>query len=43
MPTWKPGDTIPLGQRTLRVVEVRDHYGDQPPSLIVEDMVELAS
>ena len=23
-PLWRPGDTIPLGARALRVVEVRD-------------------
>ena len=27
---WKPGDTIPLGRRTLRVVGIRDDEGDQP-------------
>jgi hypothetical protein len=37
---WRSGDTIPLGQRTLRVVEVRDDYADQPPALVVEDMAE---
>ena len=35
--TWNPGDTIPLGGRTLRVVGVRDDDADQPPALIVED------
>jgi hypothetical protein len=34
--TWKAGDTIPLGGRTLRVVEVRDDDADQPPRLVVE-------
>jgi hypothetical protein len=24
VPNWRPGDTIPLGRRTLRVVHVRD-------------------
>ena len=24
VPDWRPGDTIPLGHRTLRVVEVRE-------------------
>jgi hypothetical protein len=24
VPNWSPGDTIPLGHRTLRVVDVRD-------------------
>jgi hypothetical protein len=35
--TWKAGDTIPLGGRTLRVVAVRDDDADQPPALVVED------
>ena len=35
--TWKAGDTIPLGARTLRVVEVRDDDADQAPRLIVRD------
>jgi len=37
VPTWRPGDTIPLGRKTLRVVAVRDYDADQPPALIVED------
>jgi hypothetical protein len=24
VPNWQPGDTIPLGVKTLRVVDVRD-------------------
>jgi hypothetical protein len=36
VPNWRPGDTIPLGGRTLRVVDVRDDDADQPPVLIVE-------
>jgi hypothetical protein len=32
VPTWTAGDLIPLGGRTLRVVEVRDDDADQPPS-----------
>jgi hypothetical protein len=24
VPNWSPGDTIPLGHRTLRVIDVRD-------------------
>jgi hypothetical protein len=24
VPNWRPGDTIPLGHRTLRVTDVRD-------------------
>jgi hypothetical protein len=35
VPNWRAGDTIPLGARTLRVLEVRD--GD-PPVLVVEDL-----
>jgi hypothetical protein len=36
--TWRPGDTIPLGARTLRVIAVRDDDADQPPALVVEDV-----
>jgi hypothetical protein len=36
VPNWRAGDTIPLGKRTLRVVEVRDDDADQPPVLVVE-------
>jgi hypothetical protein len=39
VPNWSPGDTIPLGQRTLRVVSVRD---GEPPVSIVEDMAGRA-
>ena len=35
---WRSGDTIPLGHRTLRVVQVRDDDADQPPVLVVEEM-----
>jgi hypothetical protein len=35
-PKWEPGDTIPLGRRTPRVIGVR--YDDEPTVLIVEDM-----
>jgi hypothetical protein len=38
VPDWRPGDTIPLGRRTLRVVGVRpaeDPDGD--PVLVIED------
>jgi hypothetical protein len=35
---WLPGDTIPLGARTLRVVAMRDDDADQPPALVVEDL-----
>jgi hypothetical protein len=36
-PLWRPGDTIPLGARTLRVVDVRQPDLDAPPILVVED------
>jgi hypothetical protein len=39
VPNWRPGDSIPLGGRTLRVVEVRDDDADQPPVLVVEPLV----
>jgi hypothetical protein len=38
VPNWRAGDTIPLGQRTLRVVRVCDEDADQPPVLVVEDV-----
>ena len=34
---WRPGDSISLGGRTLRVVGIRDDDADQPPALIVEE------
>jgi hypothetical protein len=37
VPNWCPGDVIPLGRRTLRVVGIRDDDADQPPVLVVED------
>lgn len=37
VPNWRPGDSIYLGNRTLRVVGVRDEEADEPPVLIVED------
>lgn len=37
VPDWKPGHTIHLGRRTLRVVELRDEDADRPPVLVVED------
>jgi hypothetical protein len=37
VPNWCPGDTIPLGGKTLRVVGLRDDDADQPPVLIVEE------
>ena len=36
VPNWSSGDMIPLGARTLRVVDVR--YDDEPPVLVVEDL-----
>jgi hypothetical protein len=36
--SWKAGDTIAVGRRTLRVLGVRDDDADQPPALVVEDL-----
>jgi hypothetical protein len=38
VPTWQPGDTIPLGAgRTLRVIEARaGRDADEDPVLVVE-------
>jgi hypothetical protein len=36
--SWKPGDTIPMGRKTLRVIAIRDDDADQPPALVVEDL-----
>jgi hypothetical protein len=38
VPNWRPGDTIPLGRRMLRVVRVRDEGEEKPPVLVVEDV-----
>jgi hypothetical protein len=38
VPNWRPGDVIPLGGRSLRVVEVRDDDAEQAPRLVVEDL-----
>lgn len=38
VPNWQPGDTIPLGRQTLRVVAVRDDDADQAPVLVVEEV-----
>jgi hypothetical protein len=38
VPNWLPGDTIPLGHRTSRVVGLRDDDADQAPVLVVEDV-----
>ena len=35
VPNWSAGDTIPLGRKTLRVVEVRSDDPDQNPVLVV--------
>ena len=40
VPNWHAGDMIPLGRRTLRVVQVRDDDADQPPVLVMEDVAE---
>jgi hypothetical protein len=41
-PLWRPGDTIPLGRRTLRVIGVRhDDDADKTTVLIVEDMAVM--
>ena len=37
VPNWRPGDTIHLGKRTLRVVHIRDDDADQAPMLVVEE------
>jgi hypothetical protein len=37
-PLWRPGDTIPLGARTLRVVEVHDGDDDRDTVMVVEDV-----
>jgi hypothetical protein len=38
VPNWSSGDMIPLGRRTLLVLDVRDDDADEPPVLVVEDM-----
>jgi hypothetical protein len=41
-PKWEPGDTIPLGARTLQVIGVRhDDDADKTTVLIVEDMAVM--
>jgi hypothetical protein len=42
-PLWRAGDTIPLGYKTLRVVEVPDGDPDEAPVLVVEEVSERAS
>jgi hypothetical protein len=39
-PLRRPGDTIPLGRRTLRVIDVRDVDAAEKPVLVVEDTSE---
>jgi hypothetical protein len=41
-PSWKPGDTIPLGRRALRVIGVRVTEVDEPAMLIVEDVSRMS-
>jgi hypothetical protein len=38
VPNWRAGDTIPLGSRTLRVIDVRYNEADEASVLVVEDM-----
>jgi len=40
VPDMRPGDTIPLGDKVLRVVGIRDDDADAPPVLVVADMPE---
>ena len=40
VPNWGPGETIHFGGKALRVVGVRDDDADQPPVLVVEDLVQ---
>ena len=41
--SWRQGDNIYLtGERTPRVLGVRDDDADQPPALVVEDMRHAA-
>jgi hypothetical protein len=37
VPTWGPGDSIPLGKRALRVIDTRIAMPDCELVLIVED------
>ena len=41
--SWKAGDSIAIGRRTLRVLGVRDDDADQPPALVVEDLPRSAT
>jgi hypothetical protein len=40
IPSWRAGDTIPLGGRTLQVVSLRDDDADSPPVLVVEEVAD---
>jgi hypothetical protein len=40
---WRPGDAIPLGRYSLRVVEVRDGDSEHPTVLVVEPLDYSAS
>jgi hypothetical protein len=40
VPNWRAGDTIPLGARTLRVLDVRYDEVDEASVLVVEDIAE---
>ena len=42
VPTWRAGDTIPLGTRTLRVIAIRDDDAEQPPALVVQSAWHLS-
>jgi hypothetical protein len=41
VPNWRAGDSIPLGRRSLRVIDVR--AGDDCAVLVVEDARPAAS
>jgi len=38
VPNWRAGDTIPLGAKTLRVVDVRYDEADDASVLVVEEV-----
>jgi hypothetical protein len=38
VPNIRAGDTIPLGRRRLRVLDVRDEDADELAVLVLEDM-----
>lgn len=40
VPNWRAGDTITVGRRCLRVVDVRDQGEDEPMVLVVEETAE---